>query len=181
MKNNYDNLKDLIKDNLSLKETEEAQNLIKELKNVKARGFLTKKQFYDVAMWKTPRPKNYYLSNSEKFVKKISKNSLSSKTEEEKIITLTSLKGVSIPVASSLLTIINPKKYVIIDIRVWKLLYSYGEIRTKPGGQGFNLNDWKNYISILRKYSGVFDVNVRDIERTLFFYHRKNHEGKLYT
>ncbi len=178
MEKKYDNLNDLIKNNLDTPETVRACNLIEELKDVTTKGFLTKKQFYDVAMWKSPRPKKRYLSNPEEMIIEISRDILSTNSEEAKIKLLTSLKGVSIAVASAVLTIIDPKNYGIIDIRVWQLLYLYGEVKTKPNGQGFNLDDWKTYLSILRKYASNF--NVRDVERIFFFHHREIQVGKLY-
>jgi len=180
IKKEYVNLTELIKNNLSTSETEEAIQLIKKLDDIKKKKYFTKDQFYAVAMWKTPRPKNHYLNNSKELIKKISSGVLNAKSEEDKMKLLTSLKGVSIAVASSLLTIINPKDYGIIDIRVWQLLYNYDEVKTKPGGQGFNLNDWLNYLSILRKYAAQFNTDARNIERTLFFYHKKIQVGKLY-
>lgn len=180
MKRLYPNLTELIKDNLDTPEVQEAENLIKQLEDVKKRGFFTKEQFYDVAMWKSPRPKKYYLDNSEENIIQNSRLVLNSNSDDEKIILLISFKGVSIAVASALLTIINPKDYGIIDIRVWQVLYLYDKIKTKPRGQGFNLEDYKRYLFILRKYAGKFNVNVRDIERILFFHHKKIQEGNLY-
>ena len=181
MKRIYSNLTELIKENLKNDETEDALELIKFLGDVNKKGYLTKNQFYKVAMWKTPRPKKHYLRNSEKHVINISKLVMSSQDDSEKITLLISLKGVSIAVASSLLTIINSRDYGIIDIRVWQLLYLYGEVNTKPKGQGFSLNDYLSYLKILRKYALQFNVDVRDIERTLFFHHRKIQEGNLYS
>jgi len=179
-KREYKDLNELLENNFNNSETDEATRLIAELNDVKRKKFFTKKQFYDVAMWKTPRPKKYYLSNPEKIIRKISREAIDAKSEEDKMLRLTSLKGVSIAVASSLLTIMNPKDYGIIDIRVWQLLYKYDEVKTKPHGQGFNLKDWLNYLSILRKYAVKFDTSVRNVERTLFFYHKKVQIGKLY-
>jgi thermostable 8-oxoguanine DNA glycosylase len=180
MKKEFYTIKDLLSVSLKDDETQEVKKLFSSFKEVKLKGFFTKEQFYNVAMWKTPRPKKHYLNNSEEFIKEISKGVLSASSEEAKIRLLTSLDGVSIAVASSLLTMIDPLNYGIIDIRVWQLLYLYGEIRTKPKGQGFNINDWLVYLSILRKYASQFKVNVRDIERTLFFHHRKIQAGNLY-
>lgn len=176
----YLDLKELIKNNLNTPETKEAQDLINLLSDVKEKGFFTKEQFYKVAMWKTPRPKNYYLSNSKELIEQISRLALSTNSEDEKINVLLSLNGVSIAVASSLLTIINPKDYGIIDIRVWQLLHLYEEVKNKPGGQGFNLEDYKNYLLILREYAKQFNINVRDVERIFFFHHKKIQEGNLY-
>lgn len=180
MKKLYGDLNELIKNNLSLGETGEAQELIKQLSDVLQKGFFTKDQFFNVAMWKSPRPKKHYLSNSEEGIIDIFRLVLNSDSDADRVTLLTSFKGVSIAVASSLLTIINPKDYGIIDIRVWQLLHLYGEVDTKPKGQGFNLNDYLDYLSILRKYVKKFDVNVRDIERILFFHHREIQEGNLY-
>lgn len=180
MKKHYTNLAELIKKNIKDDETGDALGLIKFLDDVNKKGYLTKDQFYKVAMWKTPRPKKHYLKNSEKHIIKVLKLVLDSQDDCEKITLLISLKGVSIAVASALLTIINPKNYGIIDIRVWQLLYLYGEVNTKPKGQGFNLNNYLDYLTILRKYASQFNVNVRDIERTLFFHHREIQEGNLY-
>ena len=180
MKKLYSNLTQLIKENLDIPETEEALNLIEELKDVKNKCFLSQKQFYDVVMWKTPRPKKRYLSNSEEQIKELSKKVLLSHSDDERVKLLTSLKGVSIAVASSLLTMIDQKNYGIIDIRVWQLLHLYEEVKTKPKGQGFNLEDYKTYLSILRRYAQQFNVNVRDIERIFFFHHKKIQVGNLY-
>jgi hypothetical protein len=35
-------------------------------------------------------------------------------------------KGVSVPMASALLTLLDPKRYGVIDIRVWQLLHRMG-------------------------------------------------------
>lgn len=180
MNKEFDNLTELIKSNLDTPEPEEAKKLFDLFKNIKTQGFFTKKQFYSVAMWKTPRPKNRYLSNSEELIEKVSKEVLSTNSEEVKIRLLTSLDGVSIAVASSLLTMIDPEKYGIIDIRVWQLLYLYGEVKTNPGGQGFNLDNWKTYLSILRKYASQLNINARDVERIFFFHHKKIQVGNLY-
>src|SRR3972149_11932330 len=169
MKRIYSNLTELIENNLNVPEVPEAEDLMKQLKDFKQKGFITKEQFYNVVMWKSPRPKRHYISNSEEQIIQVSKSILNSNSEDEKIMLLTSLKGVSIAVASSLLTIINPQNYGIIDIRVWQLLYLYGEVKTKPKGQGFNLENYKEYLSILRKYAKQFNMDVRDIERILFF------------
>jgi len=180
MNKEFDDLTILIKSNLNSPEDHESQALFDSFKDVKKKGFFSKQQFYKVAMWKTPRPKNRYLSNSEEYIKEISKGVLSTHSEDAKMALLTSLDGVSIAVASSLLTMIDPKHYGIIDIRVWQLLHRYGEVKTKPSGQGFNLNDWKTYLAILRKYAAQLRMNVRDVERILFFYHRKIQVGNLY-
>ena len=180
MRKEFNNLTELIKNNLDTPETKECLELINKLKDVKQKGFFTKEQFLDVVRWKSPRPEKHYLSNSEESVVETSRKMLSTDSEDLKMSILDSLNGVSIAVAFSLLTIVDPKNYGIIDIRVWQLLHKYDEVKTKPGGQGFNLDDWKLYLSILKKYASQFNVTVRDIERILFEHHKEVQEGLLY-
>ena len=169
MKKKYPYIKKLIRDNLMKKEVPKAIKLIDKLNEANRRGYLTKKEFLAVCMWKSPRPKKRYLENTEEEIKSITKKALSTKFEKRKIELLTTLRGVSIPVASAILTIANPKDYGIIDIRVWQLLYFYEEVKTKPRGAGFNFNNWYSYLMKLRFLAKELNVSVRDIERTLFF------------
>ncbi len=180
MKKQYDNLTEVIKNNLFHKEPSGWQSLFDKISEVKKRGYMTKDEFFEVCMWKSPRPKKKYLSNSEEKIKEISKLVLSTDSEEIKIGLLDTLNGISIPVASAILTLMDPQNYGVIDIRVWQILYLYGEVKTNPSGQGFRIEDWIEYLSILRKYSFQLNLKVRDVEIILFFYHKKIQEGLLY-
>ena len=147
---------------------------------IKSRGYMNKSEFVEICLWKSPRPKKYYLDNSEESIINISKKALLTNSEETKISLLTSLNGVSIAVASSILTMIYPEKYGVIDIRAWQILHLYGEVKEKPQGKGFDSQDWLNYLIILRKYAIDFNIKVRDIEVILFFSHKKVQTGRLY-
>jgi len=179
-KKEYPTIQELIKNNLNIKEDFKTQKLIDELRPVLKRGYLTKEEFLKIGMWKSPRPKQQYLRNSEENIKKITQEVISTKFEKRKIDLLTKLKGVSVPTASAILTLIDPKNYGVVDIRVWQLLYSYGSVKTKPEGMGFDFKNWFNYLVKLRYYAKKFKVKARDIERTLFLYHKKIQKGNLY-
>ncbi len=90
------------------------------------------------------------------------------------------LRGVSVPMASSILTLVNPRRYGVMDIRVWQLLHAIGAVTKKPAGVGFGFNDWHEFLTILRHFAKEFNVNARDIERTLFSAHQKYQKGRLY-
>ncbi len=180
MKKEYSTIKELIKDNLNRKESPNTAKLIKELKPIKERGYFNKKEFIKMALWKSPRPKKRYLENSEEEIIKISKKVMSTAFEKRKIDLLTKLRGVSIPTASAILMLIDPQNYGVIDIRVWQLLYLYRSVKNRPTGIGMDFQDWYYYLMKLRYYAKKFGVETRDIERTLFFYHKKIQEGSLY-
>ncbi|MGB3480317.1 MAG: hypothetical protein WBB67_14305 [bacterium] len=180
MKKEYDSIKELIADNLDTKEHGPTTKLIHQLKSVRGRGYFTKTEFLRMGMWKSPRPKPRYMSNSEKDIINISKKMLSTKFEKRKIELLTKLNGVDIPVASAILMLLNPERYGVIDIRVWKTLYLYGSVKVKKSGANFNFRNWYSYLMRIRYYAKLFKVKARDIERTIFFYHSEIQEGKLY-
>ena len=180
MKKEFKDIKELIKKRLITKEDRKTQKLIAELKTVLGRGYFTKKEFLKMGMWKSPRPKNLYLSNSEEEIIKISRKVFSTNYEKRKIDLLTRLKGIRIPAASAILMLTNPQNYGVIDIRVWQVMYRYGSVKVKPTGTNFSFNNWFYYLMKLRYFAKMFDVTVRDIERTIFYYHFEIQEGKLY-
>jgi len=180
MKKEYSTIEELIKKNLSTEEDAETLNLISKLKDVNKKDYFTKEEFIKMGLWKSPRPKQRYLNNSEKEIIETSKKVLSTKFEKRKVNLLTKLKGVSVPTASAILTLIDPKNYGVIDIRVWQILYLYNSVKVKPKGTNINFNNWYNYLMKLRYYAKKFKVSARNIERTLFLYHKKIQEGNLY-
>lgn len=180
MKREYHNLNEVIKKELSREEDFNTKKLIDELKIVKKRRYFTKNEFLEMCKWKSPRPKRYYESNSPELIEDISKKIISTKYERRKINLLTKLKGVNIPTASAILTLIESQNYGVIDTRVWQLLFLYGSVKKKPRGQGFTFNDWFNYLSKLRYFAKKFHCSVRNIEYSLFKYHKKIQEGNLY-
>jgi len=180
MKKRYSTIEELIKNNLNDDEDVETLKLMKFLKDVKKRGYFNKEEFLEMGMWKSPRPKQRYLKNSEEEIISISKKVLATKFEKRRIELLTSLNGVSIPTASAILTLIDPKSYGVIDIRVWQVLYLYGSVKDRPDGTNFDFNNWYNYLMKLRYYAKKFKVSVRDIERTIFFHHKEIQVGNLY-
>ena len=82
--------------------------------------------------------------------------------------------------ASAILTLTNPQRYGVIDIRVWKVLYRLGSVSTRPSGVGFDFKHWYRYLVILRHHAKRIGADVRAVERTLFFHHRRYARGNLY-
>ena len=155
VKREYKNIKDLVEQNLSTEEDEQARILIEELKDVTSRGYFTKDEFLKIGMWKSPRPKNLYLANSEEEIIKTSQKVFATTFEKKRIDYLTRLKGVRIPTASAILTITNPKNYGIIDIRVWQVLHLYGSVEVNPTGTNFSFQHWYNFLMKLRYFAKV--------------------------
>lgn len=93
---------------------------------------------------------------------------------------LRTLHGVSVPMASAILTLVDPSRYGVLDIRVWQLLFAMDSVSTNPRGVGFTFKNWHDYLRRLRDHAREMGVSARTVERTLFEYHRKVQQGKLY-
>jgi hypothetical protein len=74
--------------------------------------------------------------------------------------------------ASAILMLLYPRRYGVIDIRVWQLLHTVGSVRKAPSGVGFSFNNWYQFLMIIRYFAQKHGVKARDIERTLFLVHR---------
>jgi hypothetical protein len=170
----------LIRDCLSTEEGEETVDLIRRFRPVRARGYLTRSELEAVCLWKSARAIQHIRSNSPSQIRTATRRALSTRSERRRLEELMLLRGVSVPMASSILMLVDPRRYGVIDIRVWQLLHAIGAVTKKPAGVGFGFNDWYEFLLILRHFAKKFNVNARDIERTLFSAHQKYQKGRLY-
>jgi hypothetical protein len=123
---------------------------------------------------------HHYRRNSTARIRSVSRATLCTRDERRRIELLTGLRGVSVPIASSILTLIDPGRYGVLDIRVWQLLWALDVVGSKPAGRGFNADDWQQYLTVLRRHARQLGVSVRAVEYTLFQSHRKRQTGRLY-
>jgi len=85
------------------------------------RGHLLRQEFVSIGIWKTERQTKRYKNNSEEDVESITKKAMAA-SDRDKVSILLDLEGVGVPVASSVLTMTNPKEYCIIDYRTQRAL-----------------------------------------------------------
>ena len=154
--------------------------LVAALSHVRRRGEFSRAEFIRMARWKSPRAAPHYAKNTAAQVRRVSRAVLATRDEGRRMALLTSLHGVSVPVASAILTLIDPRRYGVLDIRVWQLLHALGAVEGKPAGRGFHGDDWAAYLACLRPAARRFRVSVRIAELTLFYCHRRFQRGRLY-
>jgi thermostable 8-oxoguanine DNA glycosylase len=142
---------------------------------IRKRGFVTFNEFYQICMWKSSRQKPNYLKNKET-VEAITKNAFAEKDEEKKMIKLRTLKGVGIPTASAILTIVFPDKYAIIDIRCMGMLEKLKFSIKKT----ITLKNWLKYLEIMRGLAKENGYRPRDIDKILFAMHKEFLEREHY-
>jgi hypothetical protein len=176
----FRNVTVLLKQHLSTKEDVETADLIRELLHARLRGYLTREELEKVCRWKSARAIRLIKHNSAARVRAATRLALATRSERRRLEALRTLDGVSVPMASAILTLLNPRRYGVIDIRVWQLLYALGEVTRKSSGVGFNFNNWYQFLMKLRYFAKKLHVGARDIERSLFLAHQANQKGTLY-
>jgi len=154
--------------------------LIERLRPARIRGHLTRGELLLVARWKSPRALPLVASNSPARVRRATAAALRAPDERERLESLVALHGVSVPTASAALTLIDPERYGVIDIRVWRLLHAVGAVDQNPRGANFTATQWERFLAVIRGLSARHGVSPRAIERTLFAIHVESHTGRLY-
>lgn len=135
---------------------------------IREQGFVEFDEFYQICMWKSARQKQNYLKNKN-IVKNISKKAFAEENESLKMKQLLELKGIGIPTASAILTIVFPDKYAVIDIRCIQMLNKLGiKIR-----ETVTINRWLEYLKIMRNLACENNLTPRQIDQILFSMHRE--------
>jgi hypothetical protein len=176
----YGKLEPLLRDYLSTDEEEEAIELTRSLRRARLRGYLTPTELEAICYWKSPRAIRHIRSNSAEEIRAATRIALRTRSERRRLDALTRLTGVSVPMASAVLTLLDPNRYGVIDIRVWQLLHRIGAVTKNAGATGFTFKNWYQFLMIIRHFAQKFRVKARDVERTLFLAHKKYQRGRLY-
>jgi len=144
MKKQYTDIRELLQNKLLRNEEPTTKVLIEKLRYVKPRGFFTKPEFLEVCKWKDPRQlrRSDWEDNKISEIVNISKQVFATHGEYQRIVLLDRLKGVGVPIASAILTLTDPQAYGVIDIRVWQVLYLYGEVNYDPQGTDLSTKHW---------------------------------------
>jgi hypothetical protein len=176
----YTTLDALLRGELVREEDPATAALIQDLATVSVRGAFTRAEFRRMCRWKSPRARLLWEANSAHRVRAVARAVLATRSERRRMELLTSLHGVGVPIASAILTLIDPRRYGVLDIRCWQLLFTIRSVNTNQRGQGFTIPQWEEYLSALRHHARRLGVTARTIEYSLFECHRKLQRGLLY-
>ena len=130
--------------------------------------------------WKSPRAMPFYRRHRSPRIRRLSREVLASRDEARRMELLTSLAGVSVPVGSAILTLIDPRRYGVLDIRVWQLLVALG-VMDRQAGRARLLRG-----GLAGLPGGAAAARARAkgagarVELTLFEHHRRVQRGRLY-
>jgi hypothetical protein len=154
--------------------------LIRELAGARVRGSFTRAEFSKMCHWKSPRARHLWEANSSARIRTVSRQVLATRSERRRMELLTGLRGVGVPMASAILTLLDPRRYGVLDIRAWQLLFAIRSVGANQRGQAFTISQWEQYLDALRSHARRLRTTARAIEYTLFLSHRKFQQGLLY-
>jgi len=147
----------------------EYQNLIDQIRNeLNDNGSLTKSTFVRVLDWKSPRVKGIVKLN-EFSVYETGIADAFRTPDSQKLGMLCQLYGIGAPVGSTLLHLMYPTVFPIIDIRTVETLQHVGLLRSPAT----NLTRYPAFMAAILKIASENSVfTLREIDRALFSYHK---------
>ncbi|MFQ5879488.1 MAG: hypothetical protein ACE5IZ_04875, partial [Dehalococcoidia bacterium] len=126
---------------------EKEENIIREwLSHLPEPKYLTKDFFVRLGRWKTKRQTHRYQENDEALVKEATALAYNVSDEHLKLHVLTVLKGVGVPVASTILHFLEPDNFPIFDVRVRSSLKKAG-VWSRDVDDASN-EAWHDYVAI---------------------------------
>jgi len=170
----------LLRRELVTEEDAATSALMARVREARRRGFISRGEFLAMCRWKSPRALHHYQRNRARRIREVSRRALAARSERRRMEHLLALDGVSVPVASAILTLLDPRRYGVLDIRAWQMLYAMRGVDANPAGRGFSVAQWIRYLATLREHARRLRVPVRSVEYTLFLWHRKRQRGRLY-
>jgi hypothetical protein len=169
-----------VRAHLAADEDDHTAGLIRALRQARARGYLTRPELEAICRWKSPRAIWHVRSNSRAAVREATSRVLRSRSEWRRVSALIELRGVSVPMASAVLTLLDPRRYGVIDIRVWQLLHELGHVSGNRAGRSLTVAHWLQFLSVVRRVSAALEITARQAEKALFDIHRAHQRGTLY-
>jgi len=130
--------------------------------------YLDKEHFVKLGWWKARRQMENYKANDRNLVEEATRLAYEATNERIKLHILKVLKGVQVPVASTILHFLQPDSFPIFDIHVRKSL-------KKAGRWDGDVNDasdeaWRDYVVLMRDLSEHLGVSLRELDKALWAY-----------
>ena len=148
--------------------------------NFHRRGYMTLLELKNLSAWKTRRRQQTNIaSNSDEAVKVVTQaaTQVNSQVPNEPALPvgiLTALRGVEIPTASTIMTVWDPQRFGILDIRVWQALgkAASGDFRPMKSRRGnrlpFGPNEVALYLGVIREITAQTSLSCREIDKALW-------------
>jgi len=134
------------------------------------RGYLNKTELIEIVRWKSPRSETYAQRNSCEEVEEITLEAFADQDPCSAVRKLDCLRGVGVRMASAILTVFDPCRYTVLDVRAWASLERLGlrELGLKTSMSLDNAETYGAYLSACRRLAVEHGVSLRTLDRCLW-------------
>jgi hypothetical protein len=162
---------------IDIDDTEQLKAKFGKLRRERKPLYLTASEFEEILEWKLGqqmgRQRDLRSTNTDELIRAVTGLALTithpNKEYELELRTdiLCALRGVGVPVASSVLALVFPEEYAVIDFRNWRQLFD--EDKTV-----FFTPDYKRYMEKIRLLANELGWPVQEVDHAIWEYDRRN-------
>jgi len=158
---------------------DEMQNLLSRFASIRTTRqplFLTGDDFDAILRWKLRsqygRQERWRKGNTEEVIRSVTGVALTiihpdpDYELELRVGLLCTLRGVGVPVASAILTLVFPECYGVIDFRAWQQVFG-------AEASAFSVNDYKRYLNVIRPLARELGWTVQEVDLAIWEYDRR--------
>lgn len=146
------------------------------------RGYILREELRQIGRWKAGGRIDHHLkNNNQTFVERRSKVAFQTSADEDKVNALTELKGVRVPVASTILTMADPTQYAVLDYRAFRALgvalpqllnpqnyHQYIEFMDSFQDYGTDPSAYSFYMNQVRNIAQQEGITPREVDMALW-------------
>ncbi len=135
------------------------------------RGYLNMAELVEIVRWKSPRSETYAQRNSCEEVKEITLEAFADQDPCSAVRKLDCLHGVGVRMASAILTVFDPCRYTVLDVRAWASLERLGLLRELGLCSSMSPDSAETYgayLSACRRLAVAHGINLRTLDRCLW-------------
>lgn len=131
------------------------------------RGFMNPHEFFEICEWKSTRTKSLVRRNSSERIAEVSRIAFSC-SDDLRASVLCLLDGVRIPTASAILSVWNPSKYTVFDVRVCDALPALRHRLLTEDSVRVSTQSYLEYLKLARALAIDLEISLRDLDKTLW-------------
>jgi len=134
------------------------------------RGYLNMAELIEIVRWKSPRSITYVQRNNAKQVKNVTLEAFADQDPCSAVRKLDRLHGVGVRIASAILTVFDPCRYTVLDVRAWASLEMLGlrELGLHPSMSPDRAETYAAYLAACKRLALEHGVTLRTLDRCLW-------------
>jgi len=130
------------------------------------RGYMLKSELVTVVTWKAARQKGNAARNAAVAVEDVTREAFAAHAPAVAVSALSRLHGVRARMASAVLTVYDPVRYTVMDVRAWASLVRLGYLEPRTHFEG--ADTYATYLNVCQTIAGEHDVALRTLDRCLW-------------